>query len=90
MALHSDYTSIPLHRFNDLRNQSVELLKAADEYYKMNEKIWEMEKMLKVAKEERDLLEKKYYSKCKHDYRSLPREYQSPREWECTICGHSV
>ena len=69
---------------------SQEFLEAAEVYSQSQQKVNELRHRLRMEEEKK----KEYYtvlvSKCKHKYEAQPREYQSPREWICSICKHTV
>lgn len=86
----SQYEHIPQHMYERFQNQSDSFLQRANEYFKSYDNVYKYTKLLREAEKTMKQKRKEYYAACNHDFEMLPREYQTPREYVCRICGEEI
>lgn len=86
----NNFPHLSQERLDKWKDCPSEFLDAANEYFEIEQKFYKMKRELDLV--EKQMMEKKkiYYSSCKHNYKEEPRQYQTPREWVCLICGHYI
>ena len=83
---------IPDHIQQKYENENVskDFIRAAEEYYKSCSAVTNIHVQLEKAVREKDNLREQMKSMCTHRYEVQPREYQTPREYICAICGDYI
>ena len=71
-------------------NVSQEFLEAAEVYRQQCTIVNTLQRQLQKEQKEKKQYYETLVSKCTHNYEAQPREYQSPREWICSICGDYI
>lgn len=86
----SNYPHIPDYMYSKYQNQSTTFLNRANAYFQTYEDIAKYRRLFENAQRIQNEKREELYAACDHKYVAEPREYQTPREWTCEICGHRL
>ena len=87
---HKKYTYIHTSQSNLIETENEALLEKANEYFRLVRERNAIIRELDKIKGECQIAKKELTDTCPHKYEAEPREYQSAREWACSICGDRV